>query len=130
MSAPEPKPGLLRRLADAVSGVDPAGREIFLCTGPDCCRREEGLAAWKHLKHRIKAEGLSHTVHAKRTACMNVCGEGPIAVVYPERTFYQRMNAKGLDGVIEAHLKGGTPDPARAFQPPDDVKEPPHRKRD
>lgn len=110
--------------------MDPAGREIFLCTGPDCCRREEGLAAWKHLKHRLNEEGLSHAVAARRAPCMNVCGEGPIAVVYPERTFYTKMNPRGLDAVIESHLKHGSPDARHSFVPPDDVHEPPHRKRD
>lgn len=130
MSEAKAKRPLLCRLAERLAGErEAAQREIFLCTGPDCCRREEGLAAWKHLNRRVKEEGLASAVAVKRAPCMNVCGEGPIAVVYPERTFYQKMNEKGLDAVVKSHLMEGTPSAKYAFQPPDDVKEPPHRTR-
>jgi (2Fe-2S) ferredoxin len=121
------RPSLLGRVASALGAGPPPEREIFLCTGPDCCRREEGLAAWKHLKQRIREEGLAGAVAAKRTPCMNVCGNGPIAVVYPERTFYSKMNPRGIDAVVNGHLKGGEPDARRSFEPPDDVRDPPHR---
>lgn len=127
MSGSEAKPPLIQRLTDAITGGGDAEREIFLCTGPDCCRREEGLAAWKHLKHTLKEKGLTKRVAARRTSCMNVCGEGPIAVVYPERVFYMKMNAKGLDDIVETEFVQGRRDARHAFEPPDDVREPPHR---
>jgi (2Fe-2S) ferredoxin len=117
---------MLERVVGALGGAPPE-REIFLCTGPDCCRREEGLAAWKHLKHRLKVEGLAQTVSARRTPCMNVCGEGPIAVVYPERTFYSEMNPGRIDAVVKSHLTTGKPLGKFSFEPPDDVRDPPHR---
>lgn len=128
MSEASSRKPLLQRLGERLTGgsVRPE-REIFLCTGPDCCRREAGLAAWKHLRQRLKDEGLAQTVAAHRTACMNVCGDGPIAVVYPERTFYEKMDARGIDAVLEGHLKHGRAVAQHAFEPPDDVKEPPHR---
>lgn len=61
---------------------------------------------------------------------MNVCGEGPIAVVYPERTFYSNMDEKGLDALLRTHLKDGTLNACFAFEPPEDVREPPHRMQD
>lgn len=82
------------------------------------------------MQRRIKEEGLSGKVSVKRAPCMNVCGDGPVAVVYPERTFYSAMNAKGLDAVLRTHLKDGKPDARRAFEPPDDVRDPPHRMQD
>lgn len=131
MSEEAKKTPLLRRLAQRIRGAEtPPDREIFLCTGPDCCRREAGLAAWKHLQQRLKQEGLSGSVSAKRTPCMNVCGEGPIAVVYPERTFYSNMDERGLDAVIGTDLKSGDRVGRYAFEPPDDVQEPPHRQHD
>lgn len=128
MSGTAKKKPLFRKLAERIArGGETPEREIFLCTGPDCCRREEGLAAWKHLQRRIREKGLSNTVSARRASCMNVCGDGPIAVVYPERTFYSRMNAKGLDALLKTHLRDGKPNARYAFEPPDDVREPPHR---
>lgn len=107
-------------------------RAIYLCTGPDCCRREKGLAAWRHLKARLKEKRLDRgegRVEAHRTACMNVCGNGPIAVVYPEKTFYEKMDARNIDRVIDEHLDKGREARTAAFEPPDDVREPVNRVR-
>ena len=78
--------------AAAAFGVGKIVRHLFVCGGPDCCSREEGDETWDYVKRRMK-ELTSPGPTGRRTArgckCLRICTGGPIAVVYPEGTWYR-----------------------------------------
>ena len=89
-------------------------RHIFFClneraNGEACCAQHGAQQAFEHCKAQVKALGLAGPgkVRVNKAGCLDRCAGGPIAVVYPEGTWYTYVDESDIDEIVESHLKNG-----------------------
>lgn len=91
-------------------------RHIFFCTnvrpegaGRPSCGRCGSEAIRNFAKQRVKELGLAGPggVRVNTSGCLDRCEEGPVAVVYPEATWYTYVDEEDVEEIVTSHLRDG-----------------------
>jgi (2Fe-2S) ferredoxin len=89
---------------------------IFFClnerpNGQACCAQQQAQAAFDHCKAAVKTAGLAGPgkVRVNKAGCLDRCAGAPVAVVYPEGTWYTFVDNADIDEIVESHLHNGQP---------------------
>ena len=79
-------------------------RICLVCQNVDCkSRGSEGVMA--ELESRVAAKGVDD-VEVRPYMCFGACQEGPNVVLYPEKSWYAKVQVSDVDEITE-HLAGG-----------------------
>ncbi len=91
-------------------------QHIFICTNkrdPEhprkSCAQKGSEEICAVFKQELKSRGLSKTMRANSSGCLDQCEQGPSVVIYPEQVWYKITSAEEVKEVVEQHLLKGTP---------------------
>lgn len=92
--------------------MEPFRHHVFVCTqqkgeGVTSCAAGGAFVLLDALGKAVQAEGLDDEVQVTTCGCMGLCDEGPVMVVYPEGTWYRKLQAADVSEIVRAHLKSG-----------------------
>ena len=83
---------------------------VLVCGGGKCATEQEQKRAVKDFRKKLKERGLTKRkggVMCTAVGCLQVCGGGPIAVVWPDGIWYRDATPENLDRILEEHIVGG-----------------------
>ncbi len=79
---------------------------VLVCGGTGCIAGGSALVQAR-MKEELAKKGLDKEVLVVQTGCHGMCELGPILVVYPEGTFYTRVQPEDAAEIVEEHLYKG-----------------------
>ena len=80
--------------------------QLLVCAGGACITSGE-KSVKDVLVAELKKNGIEDEVQVIETGCMGACDLGPIVVVYPEGTFYQKVTVENAGLIVNEHLVKG-----------------------
>ncbi|MBA3396940.1 MAG: (2Fe-2S) ferredoxin domain-containing protein [Deltaproteobacteria bacterium] len=89
-------------------------RHVFVCVNEraadnprGCCKARGGMEVRDTLKLELKKHGLSKTIRANNSGCLDQCEHGVTVVVYPEQVWYGGVTVDDIPEIVEKHLIRG-----------------------
>lgn len=79
-------------------------RSTVLVCGGTGCTSSGSQQIIDVLDEEIKKHGIQNEVNVIKTGCFGLCELGPIMIVYPEGSFYSRVDVKNIPEIVSEHL--------------------------
>ncbi len=87
---------------------------IFVCTScrtngvqKGYCHSKESVKIIEKFMEEIEDRDLSGDCMVNNTGCFGICSRGPIAVIYPEGTWYGNLTPEAVEEIMDKHIEGG-----------------------
>ncbi len=82
--------------------------DVLICGGASCISNHSHDIKDK-IHEELKKKGIEEDVRVIETGCMGPCELGPVMLVYPDKVFYQRLEPKDIENIVENHFVKGRP---------------------
>ncbi len=79
---------------------------VLVCGGTGCSSSGSATLI-ERFNEKLAENGLEKEVKVIRTGCFGLCEAGPVVIVYPDGTFYSRVNPENVDEIVTEHLLKG-----------------------
>ncbi len=89
----------------------------MICAGTGCVSNRS-FHIREALEREIKKHKLEKEVLTVMTGCNGFCAAGPIMIVQPDGTFYQKLQVEDIHHLVEEHLLKGRPVKRLMYIPP------------
>ncbi len=79
---------------------------IMMCGGAGCIS-SKCTDVVDAMKEALAKHGIADQVQIILTGCMGPCDMGPVAIIYPQATFYRRLKPKDAEEIVTEHIMKG-----------------------
>ncbi len=79
---------------------------VLICGGTGCTSSGSKVLMSTFDKE-IEKNGLAEEVKVVQTGCFGLCALGPVVIIYPEGTFYSRVQESDVAEIVSEHLLKG-----------------------
>lgn len=79
---------------------------ILICGGTGCTSSGSKVLQ-DTFAQQLEVNGLSDEVKIVQTGCFGLCALGPVVIVYPEGTFYSRVQQEDVAEIVTEHILKG-----------------------
>ena len=76
---------------------------VLICGGTGCTSSGSKVLI-STFESEIEKNGLADEVKVVQTGCFGLCALGPVVIIYPEGTFYSRVEEKDVAEIVSEHL--------------------------
>lgn len=83
-------------------------KQVLVCGGSGCTSGKS-RKVYEAFEKEIAAKKLGKKINLVMTGCFGLCAVGPVVVIYPEGTFYTKIQPEHVSEIVECHLLNGKP---------------------
>ena len=81
---------------------------VLICGGTGCTSSGSKVLM-STFESEIEKNDLAKEVKVVQTGCFGLCALGPVVIIYPEGTFYSRVQQSDVAEIVSEHLLKGRP---------------------
>lgn len=81
--------------------------QVFVCGG-DYCTNTESQNLYNVFKAEVRKNNLEQEIEILKTGCLGLCELGPVVIIYPEGTVYEKVTKNDVAEIVKEHFINNT----------------------